>query len=81
MFKQASCLEGALEEDPTGRRADSSSQGVRAWEAAGSKGCGKGVCGSLEHPRKVKVGPESHFPFRLSHDSAGELWRPPEQHG
>ena len=76
MFKQASCLEGALEEDPTGRRADSSSQGVRAWEAAGSKGCGresKVVCGSMEHPRKVRVGPQSHFPFRLSHDSVGEL--------
>lgn len=66
MVRATSCLEGGLQEDPTGGRGSrqqfSSSQSLggcgesRLWQG------NKGVCGSLEGPRKVKVRPPEPLP-------------------
>lgn len=78
------CLEGELEEDQSG---DDSSSESRSGSGrnVGSKGCGresKGVGGSLEGPRKVRVKPPEPLPtLKLRPDSGGELRKPLEKQG
>lgn len=79
MVRVVSLLEGEPEEDQGG---DDRSSGSRSGSGrnVGSKGCGresKGVCGSLEGPRKVRVRPPEPLPtLRQRRDSGGELRRP-----
>ena len=57
MVRVVGYLEGGLQEDPTGTAVKKQSEPGRN---VGSTGCGresKGVCGSLEGPRKVRVRP------------------------